>query len=343
MQKSKFTLLNIYFLFLTCLGCLGMIYSDALGATEAAKIFAFFWLMTFLMFSVGKIVFPSMLAESKDFNILVFGYTISFLLIMFSTKINIYHLWLFGIVLIAAMVSRYMGLGIHFIFTFLYCGLHGSSMMDYALIFTLGCVMCALCHLMESPTTYAYVMTIIVSLNIALVYIINDFKFTATLGYNIIYSVIVVTAIYIILKATGKTVATQAIENVVDSIEKSEEAERNSNQNTTNIIKITPEPLPVEETPVEETPAKETPVEETLVEETPVEETLIEETLVEENFYEETSFDDDASDEDTSIEKTSEGLAPEQTSDNEITFDSFSFKNVADEVTATSPGIMPKN
>ncbi|MCR5792333.1 MAG: hypothetical protein K6G65_04120, partial [Lachnospiraceae bacterium] len=46
---------------------------------------------------------------------------------------------------------------------------------------------------------------------------------------------------------------------------------------------------------------------------------------------------------DTSIEKTSEGLAPEQTSDNEITFDSFSFKNVADEVTATSPGIMPKN
>jgi uncharacterized domain HDIG len=145
------------------------------------------------------------LLENKfKLGIFLSGYLFSLIMVMLSVKYEVYTVWMLGAVLIAVFIHPYFGLTIHFIFTFLFCALNQPQMEYFAFYLIIGAVMCLLTQFVSNKTTFTYMLIIVGSIHVTLLFIIHNFMYQDSINakniYGIISTLVIISLVYLIKK-----------------------------------------------------------------------------------------------------------------------------------------------
>lgn len=130
--------------------------------------------------------------EIPFFNRIIIGSYISSLLLILCTNGNIeYHIWLLGSIIVSAII--YVNLGYIVLFQHVlitsFLGKYKSDQVIYLLIF--GVVLCMLAKYMKERKLLKYIIVIVVSLDLILNFVMNDFLIRNILHNKILFSIII--------------------------------------------------------------------------------------------------------------------------------------------------------
>lgn len=120
------------------------------------------------------------------------GYLISLFWVILSVREQVYELWMFGSLWIAFLVSPYLAMGYHIVFSYLYCILNRMSVEYFVLYVILGCIACGLTKYMnmKRKKTIPISVLILISSHITVIFLTNHFRFDLSIWYYILYSVV---------------------------------------------------------------------------------------------------------------------------------------------------------
>jgi putative nucleotidyltransferase with HDIG domain len=132
--------------------------------------------------------------KSEDvpyFNSIIFGSYISSFLLMLCTKGKIeYHIWMFGSIVISTVI--YVNLGYIVLFQHvLIASLFGNYRTEQVIcLLIFGIVLCILAKYMKERKLLKYIIMIVVSLDLILKFVINDFLISYILGKEVLLAII---------------------------------------------------------------------------------------------------------------------------------------------------------
>jgi len=132
--------------------------------------------------------------KSEDvpyFNSIIFGSYISSFLLMLCTKGKIeYHIWMFGSIVISTVI--YVNLGYIVLFQHvLIASLFGNYRTEQVIcLLIFGIVLCILAKYMKERKLLKYIIMIVVSLDLILKFVINDFLISYILRKEVLLAII---------------------------------------------------------------------------------------------------------------------------------------------------------
>jgi hypothetical protein len=229
---SLITLLPI--LSLIAIILLGLV-NDA-SVLEIAKIGTLTLILTAASVFFIRLQEEDILKKKYAKTIIIFSYLVSILLIMLPIHPELYSFWMIGGLLVAMLVDSKLGLLICFNLTFILSitlSLRPETTIQFLIM---GVLMSLLAGALKNKSTVVYGAIILLSTNITLAFVINNFIFEASSNYNYLSSffsifAVLVTAFLIsllygwiaesrIAESTDKdnaiTVSGQAIESIED-------------------------------------------------------------------------------------------------------------------------------
>ena len=137
--------------------------------------------------------------------IIITGYLVSILLIMLPIKADIYSFWMIGGLLIAMLVDVKLGLLISFNLTFTLSVTMSLPPEKTIHFLILGVLMSLLSGSLRNKDTVIYAALILLSTNVTLAFVINNFIFDASSSHNYIasfFSILAVLSVGFILSAS---------------------------------------------------------------------------------------------------------------------------------------------
>ncbi len=130
-------------------------------------------------------------------SIIITGYLISILLIMLPIKPELYSFWMIGGLLIAMLVDVKLGLLIYFNLTFILSVTTTLPPETTIHFLILGVLMCLLAGSLRNSATVIYAAVILLSTNVTLAFVINNFIFDASSGHNYLSSFFSILAVLV--------------------------------------------------------------------------------------------------------------------------------------------------
>lgn len=130
------------------------------------------------------------LAHKKNFSIILAGYVASLMLVLLTVNYELYNFWFFGTVFVSIVIHPYLGMMFQFVMTFLYCTLNGRGMEYFFCYFLLGLVLSILAKYMKKPVLIFYSIVISLSMNITILFIMNNFILEKQQSIDIFKSVL---------------------------------------------------------------------------------------------------------------------------------------------------------
>lgn len=164
---------------------------------EIAKIGTLTLILTAASVFFIRLQEESILKKRYAKTIIIAGYLLSILLIMLPIKADIYSFWMIGGLLIAMLVDVKLGLLIYFNLTFILSvtmTLRPETTIQFLI---LGVLMSLLASSIRNRNTVIYAAVILLSTNVTLAFIINNFIFDASSNYNYLASFFSVLAVLI--------------------------------------------------------------------------------------------------------------------------------------------------
>lgn len=190
---SLITLLPI--LSLIAIILLGLV-NDA-SVLEIAKIGTLTLILTAASVFFIRLQEEDILKKKYAKSIIIFSYLISILLIMLPIRPELYSFWMIGGLLVSMLVDSKLGLLISFNLTFILSitlSLRPETTIQYLI---LGLLMSLLASALKSRSTVVYGAIILLSTNITLAFVINNFIFEASSNYNYLSSFFSIFAVLI--------------------------------------------------------------------------------------------------------------------------------------------------
>lgn len=121
-------------------------------------------------------------------SILLISYILSILLILLPIKPDIFSFWMLGGFIVSLLIDNKLGLIIYFNLTFIICISLSLQLEDIIRFLVLGILMYTLTGALKNKSTVIYASIIMLSTNITLAFIINNFIFEKSMNYNYLSS-----------------------------------------------------------------------------------------------------------------------------------------------------------
>ena len=121
-------------------------------------------------------------------SIIIISYIVSLLLIMLPNNPQIYSFWMLGGILIAMVIDSKLGLLVYFNITFILSirlSLEPETIIHFLIM---GILFVLLSNALKSKSTVIYASIILLSTNITLAFIMNNFFIEAKTDYNYLAS-----------------------------------------------------------------------------------------------------------------------------------------------------------
>ncbi len=161
------------------------------------------WVLSIVLISISIFFMLSQQIKARDypyFTLLIAGcFGLSNLFILVSNGQIEYHVWLFGCVLIAAIININLG----YIFAFnnvFFASLVGRLSIEKIIyLLVLGVIMCMLSKYMKSLKTLIYVLVILLSTDVIMLFILHNFVLKNAFTMNALLSLIMTSIVTILV------------------------------------------------------------------------------------------------------------------------------------------------
>ncbi len=130
-------------------------------------------------------------------TIIILGYLCAICLLLFTPKPYMFSFWTIGGLLIAMLIDNKLGLLYHFNLTIIMAISLSLGLELVIQIMVIGAIMCLLSGALRSKATVAYAIIIILSTNVTLSFVINNFIFNKKENYNYLNSLFSILAVLV--------------------------------------------------------------------------------------------------------------------------------------------------
>ncbi len=148
---------------------------------------------TFYIRTNAEIILSKRLAKT----IIILGYLCAICLLLFVPKPYMFCFWMFGGLLISMLIDNKLGLLFHFNLTIIMAISLSLGLELVIQILVIGAMMCLLAGALRSKTTVVYAAIIILSTNVTLSFVINNFIFNKNVNYNYLNSLFSILAVLV--------------------------------------------------------------------------------------------------------------------------------------------------
>jgi putative nucleotidyltransferase with HDIG domain len=164
---------------------------------EIAKVAVLIMILTTVATFYIRLYSETILNKRLAKTVITLSYLCSILLLLVVPKPYLYGLWMLGGLFVAMVIDNRLGLLFHFSLSFILgitCELQ-PEIIIYILI--IGVIMNLLSGTLRSRSTVIYGMIIVLSMNVTLSFIINNFVFDSQENYNYLYSLFSMLAVLV--------------------------------------------------------------------------------------------------------------------------------------------------
>ncbi|MGB4658499.1 MAG: HDIG domain-containing metalloprotein [Mobilitalea sp.] len=224
-SKSRIFLLN----FLPILSMIAVVVPAIILKEDyiiAAKKGIFTLIFTLVAVFYIRFNADNIVSKKMSKTIIILSYLASICMLVLIPTPDMIFLWMTGGLLIAMTIDMKLGIIVHFCLAFL-LGLTVPLRFESIIqILVLGILMCLLAETMHRISTAIYTVLIVLSTNITLLFVINNFAFPSEKNTEYIYSSLSIFAVLlidfllgsIIKKGTNKLESNDSISNSMISI-----------------------------------------------------------------------------------------------------------------------------
>jgi cyclic-di-AMP phosphodiesterase PgpH len=192
------------------------------SGVEIAKVAILTMILTTVATFYIRLNFDTILDKKLAKTVITLSYLVSICLMLAVPAPYLYCFWMIGGLLVAMTIDNRLGLLFHFSLSFV-MGISLSLQPEIMIhIMIIGVIMNLMAGSLRATSTVIYAMIIILSMNVTLSFVINNFIFNTDVTYNYLYSLfsilaVLVTAFLLCLlydAVTGKEKATEAAEGI---------------------------------------------------------------------------------------------------------------------------------
>ncbi len=190
-------------IFLTILPILSMIASIIPGimqktpGVEIAKAAVLMMILTMVATFYIRLYSENIFNRRFAKTIIILSYLCSIVLVLMVPKPHLYSLWMLGGLFVAMVIDNKLGLLFHFSLSFILGITYVPQPEAIIHILIIGVIMNLLSGALRSRSTMVYAMIIILSTNVTLSFIINNFIFNSQESYNYLYSLFSLLAVMV--------------------------------------------------------------------------------------------------------------------------------------------------
>jgi putative nucleotidyltransferase with HDIG domain len=130
-------------------------------------------------------------------TIITFGYLSAICLLLFIPKPYMFCFWMIGGLLIAMLIDNKLGMLFHFNLTIIMAISLSLGLELVIQIMVIGAMMCLLSGALRNKSTAVYAAIIILSTNVTLSFVINNFIFNKNVNYNYLNSLFSILAVLV--------------------------------------------------------------------------------------------------------------------------------------------------
>jgi putative nucleotidyltransferase with HDIG domain len=130
--------------------------------------------------------------QTKLFNktIIILGYLLSICLLQMIPYPECFHFWMIGGLLVAMLIDKKLGLLLHFNLSILLGIALTMNIGTVLQVLIMGVMLCFLSGALQSKATVIYSAIILLSMNITVAFVINNFKFDEQTNYDYLLSML---------------------------------------------------------------------------------------------------------------------------------------------------------
>ncbi len=139
----------------------------------------------------------SILQKRLSRTIITLGYLCAICLLLFIPKPYMFCFWMVGGLLIAMLIDNKLGMLFHFNLTIIMAISLSLGLELVIQIMVIGAMMCLLSGALRAKATAVYVIIIILSTNVTLSFVINNFIFNKDVNYNYLNSLFSILAVLV--------------------------------------------------------------------------------------------------------------------------------------------------
>jgi putative nucleotidyltransferase with HDIG domain len=200
------------------------------SGVEIAKVAILTMILTTVATFYIRLNLDTILEKKLAKTVITVSYLASIGLLLSVPKPYLYCFWMLGGLLVAMTIDNKLGLLFHFSLSFI-MGISLSPQPEIMQpeimihIMIIGVVMNLLSGALRSASTVIYAMIIVLSTNVTLSFVINNFIFSTKVNYNYLYSLfsilaVLVTAfllslLYDLITGNSKNMGTQVVEPLI--------------------------------------------------------------------------------------------------------------------------------
>lgn len=139
----------------------------------------------------------TILSKRLSKTVIIFGYLSAICLLLFVPKPYMLSFWMIGGLLIAMLVDNKLGMLVHFNLTVIMAISFSLELERVIQIMVIGAMMCLLSGALRAKATVVYAAIIILSTNVTLSFVINNFIINKAVNYNYLNSLFSILAVLI--------------------------------------------------------------------------------------------------------------------------------------------------
>jgi cyclic-di-AMP phosphodiesterase PgpH len=121
-------------------------------------------------------------------TIIILGYLLSICLLLYIPNPECYHFWMIGGLLVAMLIDKKLGLLLHFNLSILLGIALTMNIGTILQVLIMGVMLCFLSGALQSKSTVIYSTIILLSMDITVAFVINNFKFDEQTNFDYLLS-----------------------------------------------------------------------------------------------------------------------------------------------------------
>lgn len=131
-------------------------------------------------------------------TIIILSYLMSICLLLLLPNPQCYHFWMLGGLVVAMLIDKKLGLLLHFNLSVLLGLALTMSIGSVLQVLIIGVMLCFLSEALQGKSTVIYATIILLSMNITVAFIINNFKFDIQTNYDYLLSMLSLLVVIVI-------------------------------------------------------------------------------------------------------------------------------------------------
>ncbi len=158
--------------------------------TETIKVGILMLILTGIASFYMKYNYQQLQTKRLSNTIIILGYLLSICLLLFIPNPECYHFWMIGGLLVAMLIDKKLGLLLHFNLSILLGIALTMNIGTVLQVLIMGVMLCFLSGALQSKATVIYSAIILLSMDITVAFVINNFKFDEQTNFDYVLSML---------------------------------------------------------------------------------------------------------------------------------------------------------